>query len=353
MHAVASAQLAVDNTLQTALDHCLGCGACESVCPAEVPYHQLLTDTRALLYETKHPLTQPRWLRLLLYVLRHRRGARALNLALYLYQRSGLQYLLRLSRLTRYRAFARFDQLLTQRVHTPLRRGNYTAQTNTPRVTLFTGCLGTSLEGDTLRACITLLQHYGYAVDVTAQQTCCGALHAHAGYATHAQQLLSQNQAYFSQTQHLITCTTGCQRQLQSLANATLSISDISDFLTQHPTPRFKPRAQRVLLHTPCTAHNLPATQQLLAQIPQLTVTVLPQRTCCGAAGSYLLQQPDMAARLGQTLLQQMQAQQPDLVLTSNLGCRLHLQQLLHQQQLAIPVWHPVQLLAQQLADGA
>jgi glycolate oxidase iron-sulfur subunit len=91
------------------------------------------------------------------------------------------------------------------------------------------------------------------------------------------------------------------------------------------------------------------ALSQLLQRIPQLELKRLPAPPyCCGAAGSHLLQFPERAAQLRKTALSQVDALDVQGLLSSNIGCRLHLAAGLDQRGSALPTLHPLTLLAQQ-----
>jgi glycolate oxidase iron-sulfur subunit len=92
----------------------------------------------------------------------------------------------------------------------------------------------------------------------------------------------------------------------------------------------------------------------LLARIPGLTVLALPEQPrCCGAAGSYFIEHPAIADRLRAEKLEQVAAQHPDLLLTTNIGCRIHLGNGLRDGASKIPVLHPLALLSQQLENAS
>jgi glycolate oxidase iron-sulfur subunit len=92
------------------------------------------------------------------------------------------------------------------------------------------------------------------------------------------------------------------------------------------------------------------AVRTLLDRIPGLHIDALDSG-CCGAAGSYFLTQPAMADTLAQIKVAQAQAARPDYVVSSNAGCAMHLGAALRRAGVTVPVWHPLRLLAQQLAD--
>jgi len=109
-----------------------------------------------------------------------------------------------------------------------------------------------------------------------------------------------------------------------------------------------------VALHLPCTQINVArsdaALLQLLRRVSGLEVLSLPRPPhCCGAAGSHLLEFPARAAQLRDATLLQAATLEPQQLLSSNIGCRLHLDTGIEQQGLRWPSQHPLTLLAQQL----
>jgi glycolate oxidase iron-sulfur subunit len=89
----------------------------------------------------------------------------------------------------------------------------------------------------------------------------------------------------------------------------------------------------------------------LLGCVPGLEVMPLPPR-CCGAAGSHVLEFPERAAALRSPSLEALGALAPQALLSSNIGCRLHLAAGLAERGMAMPTLHPLVLLAQQLTRG-
>jgi glycolate oxidase iron-sulfur subunit len=88
----------------------------------------------------------------------------------------------------------------------------------------------------------------------------------------------------------------------------------------------------------------------LLARVPGLQISVLPtQAQCCGAAGSHMLEFPQRAAAYREKVLALLPQPAPDILLTSNIGCRLHFAVGLKENGSALDVQHPLTLLAGQL----
>lgn len=229
------------------------------------------------------------------------------------------------------------------------------------RIILFPGCVASVFDRDTLDGGRILLTALGYEVVMPTEAVCCGALALHAGVreaAAHtAQATRSALQACDAAI--VLVSASGCLGSLrdQTMTGSGLRVDDVLAFLAADEgwnTLRFKPLHQRVTLHLPCTQMNVGSGKapllQLLMRIPGLELLVLPdQPGCCGAAGSYFIEQAARADRLRAEKLDQVDQQSPDLLLTTNIGCRIFLGNGLRQRDSMIPVLHPLALLARQL----
>jgi glycolate oxidase iron-sulfur subunit len=118
---------------------------------------------------------------------------------------------------------------------------------------------------------------------------------------------------------------------------------------------QLKPLKECIALHTPCTLRNVQqqasAPEMLLKRIPEIKLMNLTQE-CCGAAGMYMLEHPQMSDALVENTLQHIGDFQPQRIATSNIGCQLHLARALQKRGLAIGVLHPISLIAKQLSDS-
>lgn len=361
MQGLAGGALAQGAALERHLDGCLTCRACEAVCPAGVPYGALIDDARVLL--ARHRPERHRLARTLAAVLAQATLRRLAAALLWLYQRSGLSWLLRRGGLLGHGRLARAESLLPP-VHWP-RLPVAAPRAGAAKVALFATCTGPLVEPETLDAAVRVLSRAGCDVAVPAGQGCCGALHQHAGSAAAARACAERNLEAFAGAEAVVGIASGCTAQLLDYARiepgpAALAFSpkvrDVVAFVAEHPglAPlAFEPLRARVLVHTPCTLRNVVkapgATRALLSRIPGLTLLDM-DGGCCGAAGSAMLDQPQMADTLLQPALAQIAAARPDYVVSANVGCALHLAAGLRRVGLTVPVWHPVRLLARQLS---
>lgn len=354
--------------LQRHLDGCLSCRACEPVCPARVPYGRLIDAGRAQLAERNPKRTRlTRWLGLGLTSAGGRRLMRGL---LGVYRGSGLQGLIRRSRVLGSGRWARLESLLPARPHSatdvPLRLPQADgARRRTAAV--FAGCVTDVVEREALAAARLLIEACGWQVVDAPGQTCCGALHLHAGLPKPAAALAARNLAAFAGVERVITTASGCAVALRELSAwhddpgssaFETRVEDLHRFLAREGAAlRFAPLHARVAVHLPCTlTHVLKGAvdlTSLLERVPGVEWLDLdPSGRCCGAAGTYFLTEPEMADRLLAPKLDAVQALAPDWVLSANIGCSLHLAAgLLRRGNSQLRVLHPAVFLARQLRD--
>ncbi len=356
LDALAKKQISLTDKTRLYLDHCLTCRACEIVCPAQVSYGELIDQGRQLITEqTPLPLAK-----ILTAITKHRWLRRLLANLLFIYQRSGLQYLLRKSGLLKALGLQRAEALLPFTIARNGWRPSYPAQSNEQgHVTLFTGCISSIVDRSTLKAAIKVLTACGYNVHIPATQQCCGALHQHAGFNKQALAFAEQNVTAFKpfSINPIITLATGCSAMLQEYKAFTQKIIDINQFLAHITWPedlKLQPLPKQAVIHTPCTLRNVlkqpEAPLQLLHKIPALEITTLPDNTyCCGAAGQNVLQHPTMADALLEQIVKQIIPLNPDYLITTNIGCALHIQKGLTENHCKTRVLHPIVLIAQQL----
>lgn len=369
MEGIVTENLSISSNLLTRLDHCLACLACEAVCPSEVKYGQLIDDTRALLVN-EHPagLKSNRKSKIIKFILQKKLLLTLIARALSVYQKCGLHWLANKIGLLRYFQLDAYSRLITL-VSSPLRLQKYYPPKNKLQADIgfFTGCISTIADQETMLAAINLLTACGFGVHVPVQQQCCGGLSLHAGEKEIARKLADKNINAFSiaPLSKIVSIATGCTAILKKYSRGSCSdtssfgekVVDINQFLNELNWPcqlKFSPLAKRVVLHTPCSMRNTlqqaNAPYQLLQRIPQLEIIMLPSNTlCCGAAGDYFLKYPAMANTLLEDTLTQTLKFKPDYIVTTNIGCNLHLLAGLRSREIEIPIMHPVSLLAKQL----
>jgi glycolate oxidase iron-sulfur subunit len=226
-------------------------------------------------------------------------------------------------------------------------------------VGLFLGCVARALDNETLSASIFVLNRLGYTVHVPAGQACCGALHANQGEPEQAHAFAQRNLAAFQgmNLDAVISTATGCGAALKEYPPEFAGrVQDVSEFLAgaSWEGVEIAPLAGVVAVHEPCSMRNVlhceGAPYALLRTIPDLALLPLAGNDqCCGAAGSYFLTQPVMAGRLLDDKIRAVKASGANYLVSSNIGCALHLAMGIREAGMAIEVLHPITLLARQM----
>lgn len=327
---------AADDGLLASWDSCLGCRQCEAVCPAKVDFAGILEHTRQRTRGERVGGSQ----RLLEWWAAHPRWRR------WLLDFAGLASRLAPGRRRR----------LGWPDATPPRPGRYPPPgQRRGRLHLATGCYAQHLDAGVHRAAITLLTALGWEVELAAASACCGALHRHAGATTTAAQL---GKALADQVGNdcttVIMAASGCV-ETAAKAVAPRPLYELGRFLlddSRWRQLRFAALTQTIAVQTPCSQRSVlrqaDLDRRLLAPLQPATWIELPPQ-CCGAAGSHMLTAPKHAAALAEPTVQCILKQQPQLLLSSNVGCRVHLQRQLADRAPTLRFLHPVELLAEHL----
>ncbi|KQY49833.1 (Fe-S)-binding protein [Lysobacter sp. Root494] len=318
--------IAPTETADSHLDHCLGCRSCETVCPAGVQYGEFLWEAR----NRQRMRRKPGWQQRAMEWLTARPALLGRLLGFY--------------RLV----FGLLPESLRRLPRPAMSIAAPLADTrHTDAVTLFTGCVARPYETGLREAVRTLCAASGIDVQIPARQTCCGALHAHAGNRDESGLLATRNRAAFSHCGTVLTLATGCHEAVAHSLRNTNATEDAIAFIHQHADAlRFRECNERVALHLPCTQRNVvksvTAVRALLNRVPGLTVIELTAGYgCCGSAGTQMLFDPARADAYRKPVVEQFESSGATRVLSANIGCRLHLANAIEK-----PVQHPLEFLA-------
>jgi glycolate oxidase iron-sulfur subunit len=357
------------------LSLCLDCRACETVCPAGVPYGRLIEAAKAEI-ERQRPGNAARrvfrWVNFGL-LLGHPRILRAAAAGLRLYQASGLQTLVRRSGLVKLLpgTLPAWEALLppmpSAADRAPLPPHAPAEGERRGRVAMLAGCIQSVVFGAHNRATMRILAKNGYDVVVPSAQGCCGALNAHGGDHARAIAMAKRTIEVFeaARVDAVVVNTSGCGAHMKAFGallgddpawaerarGFAASVRDISELLAQAPLRGpLRPVPMTVTYHDPChVVHGQKIKKeprQLLAQVPALTVIELPESDwCCGSAGIYNLTQPEMAARLLARKVGHVESTGAQAVVTANPGCILQIQQGLRERGRDVAVLHLVEIL--------
>jgi len=242
------------------------------------------------------------------------------------------------------------------------------------RVALLIGCVQQVLDPEINWATVRVLARNGVEVIIPQRQGCCGSLSMHVGEGDQARALARHNMETFpADVDAIITNAAGCgsgMHEYPLLFKGTMreeparvfaaKVKDISQFLDELGLiqPPSLPEPLTVAYHDAChLAHAQGITaepRRLLAAIPNLTVReIVDGEICCGSAGTYNLEQPELANQLGENKARNILATEADAVVTGNIGCMTQIQTHLAHLGRPLPIWHTVEVLDMAYGDEA
>ena len=346
---------------QPHVDRCLGCLACEPACPSGVPYRDLISPFRAVAQDKfKRPATEKltRWLsaQTVPYPWRFRFAAMfgRIGKALLPLMPSALKPMLELLPAT-------LPPKQTWPEVTPA-KGERRA-----RVALLVGCAQQVLDPDINTATIEVLARNGVEVVVPRAQGCCGGLAWHTGSLGAAQDFARRNLAAFpADVDAILTNAAGCGSAMHEyhliLAGTPEAehaekfrhhVMDVSAFLMKlglREQPVDTGQSIKLAYHDACHLINAQNVRRqprdLLRAIPGVELLELANsHLCCGSAGSYNIDQPAIAASLGEQKAQAVISTGASIVASGNIGCLTQLRVHLAKLSSTIKIRHTMQVL--------
>jgi glycolate oxidase iron-sulfur subunit len=373
MKGVNEGALTLSQTVTKHWERCIQCRACETACPSSVPYGRLIERALAQASSARKQGGIGRWLAYKVMLPRPALLRLAGRLA-WLYQRSGVQALVRASGILRVlpRGFRSAEAQVPRMPFRFFRAEGraFPAQgQRRGRVALLAGCVMPITHGPTMDATVRVLTRNGYEVVVPRAQGCCGSLHAHAGDLAAACVLARKNLRAFldAGVDKVVTCSAGCGSTMKEYADlfrsdpASLADAqrvagmtvDVTELLASQPdgiVPPPKALNFRVTYQDSChLAHAqriTAAPRKLLAAIPGLTLVEMQNSTqCCGAGGAYSVTQPEIAGRVLDTKMDAVAGTKAQVICTANPGCMMQLEKGIRQRRMDARVKHVVDLL--------
>ncbi|MBD0382667.1 (Fe-S)-binding protein [Paenibacillus sedimenti] len=393
MKAVVDDLMVPDSSFQKQMDLCLGCRACEPVCPADVKYGQLLEQTRDAI--EKH--TDHRWwikpIRNLAFqqLFPNQKRMRLLGSALRLFQRSGIQRLVRKSGMMNLfpETMSQMERILPEASSKGVieQLGTYVPAAGNRKpiatVGMFRGCIMDVLFTETNMNTVKLLSEAGFDVIIPPTQNCCGALHAHSGELDQAKDLAKKNIDAFqaSGVDYIISNAGGCGALLveyghllhddPEYADAALkfagNVKDVSQMLMEKGSiPEFsidKAAASHgqvsITYQDSCHLRNVMkagnAPRDLMNRIEGAKLVELRGADrCCGSAGIYNLVQPEMSMDILDHKMEHVKETHAHYLLTSNPGCLLQMKLGIEREQMSgqMKAVHIVDFLYEHLANN-
>lgn len=308
------------------LDRCLTCRSCETTCPSGVEYAQLVDIGREFV-EQKRPL----WQKVYRYFVRQFLTTPILF--------NSIGFIFR---------------------HSKIKGKPIKPIAKIGKVLLLGGCIQPVLAPNINHSIKNILAKLSYETIETPQKQCCGAIDQHlsAGHDALAKVKRNIDTWLKIKAEVIISSASGCglmvkdyasmfevsdpyYQKAQRIVNKT---KDIAEFLANQDLSQFNLQKVDIAYHEPCTLQH---GQQLgglvdsiLSSLGYQKAPVADSHLCCGSAGTYSIFQSKLSQQLSANKLKHLQTSKPQIIVTANIGCLMHLQ-----KGTKTPVKHWIELL--------
>lgn len=382
MRAEAEGRIEPDHSFEEAMDSCLLCLRCESVCPAGVRFESMMVDCRDGLDSARPKGWLVRRARGIGFghILPSRTGIRFALGALKLAQVLGLTRLAPLFLGARGRALASLPPVPPRAERQPLNLTAPTSGSETQEAWLMEGCVMPELFGRVNRASVAVIAAAGVHCRTHAEHTCCGALHTHNGDLAGARELARTTITAYESSEGIpvVINSAGCGSHMKEYPRLfseepewlerarafSARVVDFSEFLAAPErldvlkTQLGATDSGTLTFDDPChLCHGQgvrSAPRTLLASIPGSEVVELEDpEACCGSAGIHSMLRPEDSSALLAGKLQDLERSGAQTLVTANPGCHMQWAGGLAQARSDKQVRHVAEVLAEALKPNA
>ncbi|MDH5473171.1 MAG: glycolate oxidase subunit GlcF [Gammaproteobacteria bacterium] len=337
---------------QSHLDRCLTCRSCETTCPSGVRYGRLVEIGRSIV---DHQVTRSFKQTLQRTVLR-----------------KILPYPQRFAPLYKIALLLRpvLPENLQRKLPLPVSAS--TIKLNKQRKMLvLQGCVQSVVTPQTNQAATRILEKLDIELITASGAGCCGAVSHHLSAADEGLEFMRRNiDAWWPHIEQgaeaIVITASGCGAVVKDYAEllkhdehyadkayrVSQLAKDISEILANEnfSAAKTKPTHMKVAFHSPCTLQHGQkingVVEKILSQAGFTLTQVADSHLCCGSAGTYSILQPELSQQLLSNKLTSLQAEQPDVIATANIGCQMHMT-----SKAEVPVKHWLELIAEQLDE--
>ncbi|HEY9120355.1 MAG TPA: glycolate oxidase subunit GlcF [Marinobacter sp.] len=329
------------------LDRCLTCRSCETTCPSGVKYGRLIDISRGLMEQEMPRPPKERWIRW--------------SLARVLPNRQLFGLLLRMGQFFR----PVLPQVLRTKVPPRKQASPWPSASHDRVVLALAGCVQPSATPNTNAAAARVLDRLGITMVEAPEAGCCGAVNHHLSEHEKALDAMRRNidawwPAIDAGAEAIIMTASGCGAMVQEYghllrddpvyAAKAQKVSDMTidlgAFLLKQDLEKLNvPKgAGKVAFHCPCTLQHAMQQSGVVDQVLRKAGIELAEtrekHLCCGSAGTYSILQPELSQRLLNNKLKALTVDNPDRIVTANIGCQMHLE-----TKAKVPVQHWIELL--------
>jgi glycolate oxidase iron-sulfur subunit len=381
IRSVARGEMEMSELFADEMNFCLDCQACETACPAGVKYGTMVETARVAVDKTKYVskfgVAVKRFV--LRRVVASRNGLKFISRLLWLYQKTGLQKLVRLTGVLRIfsknlaeietlsPAIAdKFSDTQIKEIELPIGEVKY-------KTAFHFGCLMNTMFADINMDTIDVLKECGCKIITPQDQVCCGSLMGHNGDMDFALKLARKNIDAFDKHDYdyLISNSAGCGAFMKDYAHLlkddqayaekakqfSSKVKDVMEFFAeQKPKLNFKHELEPELTTYHDACHLIHAQKistqprEVIKSLPGVNYTELEEASwCCGSAGIYNVVRYDDAVKQLERKMQNIKNTKAKIVLTGNPGCMGQIKHGTLKFNVDVKVLHPITLIKRML----
>ncbi len=342
---------------QVHLDRCLTCLACETSCPSGVEYGRLAEIGRQQINKkTKRIFSERSYRYLLRQILPYPKR---------------FALLLRIGRSIRFLLPDKYRRMIPVNIHTKQQIKKIESVVHTRKMILFSGCVQPLLSPETNCASTRLLNKLGIETIISRDEKCCGAIDHHMAIDERALFFIKNNiDAWWPSIEQgaeaIVISASGCGTMIKDYgyilrndpdykdkAHQVAKLArDIGEIIAAEDVGKLRKiinvSSNRFAFQNPCSLQHgqkmKGKTAELLKKLGYQICDVEDADQCCGSAGTYSLLQTELSEKLRRKKINSLEVVKPDVIMTANIGCQLHLQQATD-----IPVKHWIEILEEDL----
>jgi glycolate oxidase iron-sulfur subunit len=329
------------------LDKCLSCRSCETTCPSGVKYARLADLGKEIIEEQQTRPWQERFIRW--------------SLRQVLPYRNRFTVLLRLGQLVR----PIMPTIVKQKIPLRVKSTPWPKSKQKRTMLLLAGCAQPGATPNTNAAAARVLDKLGVTLKEAPKAGCCGAVSYHLSKHEEGLNFMRNNiDAWWPEiaagAEAIIVTASGCgalvqdygellknDRQYASKAKRVSELAkDLSQAITVSDIEKlsFKENKTTTAVHCPCSLQHAlklaDSVEPLLQAAGLVTTKTKSKHLCCGSAGTYSILQPELSGKLLDNKLAALNIDNPDRIVTANVGCQLHLA-----SKAKVPVQHWIELI--------
>jgi L-lactate dehydrogenase complex protein LldE len=241
------------------------------------------------------------------------------------------------------------------------------------RVQLMATCLCDAFYDDVAAATVEVLEHLGCEIDFPEGQTCCGQPAFNGGDWKASRKVVRHTVATFTGEDPVVVPSGSCAAmmfhgailefekeadlpQVEALGRRSWELADfIVNGLGVTTWPgRYE---KTVAFHRSCHTRGTKSSEagnQLLKSIGGLTLASFGEgEQCCGFGGTFSVSFPNISSAMGELKLEHIRAVKPDVLVSGDMSCLMHLGGLAAKEGAPIRTQHLAQVLRDALRETA